>query len=225
MKSFLNVSNSQVKLAKEIIEEFPIKFGNYYEPFLDTGNVFFNLYNYKRIFGKAFLSSTDARLIRAYTAVRDDPSRVARVLQRLCEKNSKELFEANLRTLESPASYIYCSRASNSFGTWNHSEYVIHRQKMSCDIKSVERCSKYINKWCDRIINVPYGSLLPLCSNEDLVYYHPKPFERYHAHYINGLKIAKGCTIAAVLPKGEGIDLILGKPRKRLYNGLYLWII
>lgn len=63
---------------------FPSSFRRYYEPFVGSGAVFFDLYSSGLLRSKAAtLTDSNPDLIGCYAAVRDDPAEVARVLERL----------------------------------------------------------------------------------------------------------------------------------------------
>ncbi len=81
MATFLRTSNRDVK---RITNLFPIRFNKYYEPFLHSGDIFFSLYSNGRIFDKAFLSSSNSDLIRAYIAVKDEPERLQKLISPEC---------------------------------------------------------------------------------------------------------------------------------------------
>lgn len=160
----------------EIISEFPIRFNNFYEPFLGSGEIFFNLYNNGRIFDKAYLASSNRNLINAYRAVKDEPERLQNMILKFCENNTKQFYE-NMKFCESsPSAYIYLNRAMDKSGKWRQSQFIDRNKEISKDVSDIERCSRYLNRWCDGIWNVDWEqTLTPVkgLQEGDLVWLEP----------------------------------------------------
>jgi len=173
MISFLG-EDSRFKRKDEIISKFPIVFGDYYEPFLRHGSIFFNLYNHKRVFGKAFLASQDADIARAYNAVKEQPERVQKVLAHCVAKNSATFYEAMSRQLGNPTSLIYCYRAG--YPDWDKRQYVSWGKKMTQDLDCIGVCSRYLNKWCEWVRWYNWEESLMSVKENDLVFCDPQDF-------------------------------------------------
>lgn len=84
-KPFVKWAGGKQALASQIVEAMPSDFSAYYEPFIGGGSVFFQCCP-----GKARLNDTNSWLIQTYEAIRDDWSRVAKLLDAL--PNTKEDF-------------------------------------------------------------------------------------------------------------------------------------
>lgn len=79
-RPFLKWAGGKGRLLKQFAPLFPSRIGNYHEPFLGSGAVFFSLR--ARIEGKVFLSDQIEELIGTYRAVCDDAEAVIRLLKR-----------------------------------------------------------------------------------------------------------------------------------------------
>jgi len=83
-KPLLKWAGGKRQLLPALRRFYPAEFGQYVEPFLGSGAVFFDLYNAGRLRGKqAVLIDSNADLIGCYEAVRDMPEDVGRALDRL----------------------------------------------------------------------------------------------------------------------------------------------
>lgn len=75
LKPFIKWAGGKRSLLPQIVPHLPEKFRRYHEPFLGSGALFF--YLRPRL---ASLSDTNARLIRTYQGLRDEPDRVIELL-------------------------------------------------------------------------------------------------------------------------------------------------
>ncbi len=191
MKPPFGWCGSKARCHKEIINEFPIVFNNYYEPFLGSGAIFFNLFNCKRVFNKAYISDVNKHLIRCFVSIRDEPERVKKVLIHCCEKNSEEFYYEMRKNVSSPAVFIYLMRAcfsslyrenqSGEFNTpWRKQDYIVMRKKISMETDTIDRCSTYLNKWCGDIQSFDFEKALTSVNKGDVVYLDP-PYVPYKA--------------------------------------------
>lgn len=161
---------------REIIGQFPVRFGDYYEPFLCHGSIFFNLYNCKRVFGKGFISTSDRAIVGAYEAVRDGPGRVEKVLNICLDRNSQEYYEA-MTHVKSPASLIYLYRAGYPAG-YRQRYFGLLRKTISKEIESLYRCSDYMKEWLapDGLRVAKWQDSLMGVKENDLVFCAPGDF-------------------------------------------------
>ena len=127
---FLRWTGSKRWFIKDHFEKFaPEHFGNYHEPFLGGGAVFFHLKAQKNEDRSYFLTDTNEELINCYSQIQRDPDEVIRQLKTF--QNTKEQYYA-VRTLQSPeasimaARFIYLNRTSfngiyrvNNLGLYN----------------------------------------------------------------------------------------------------------
>jgi DNA adenine methylase len=80
------------QLLAEYEKHFPETFGDYYEPFLGGGAVFFDMHKKHGTEKNYYLSDMNKELIITYETVRDNPAEVAELLENFSEKHSKEFY-------------------------------------------------------------------------------------------------------------------------------------
>jgi DNA adenine methylase len=127
---FLRWTGSKRWFTKSHIEDFlPKNFGDYHEPFLGAGSVFFHLTNKVMPEKKFFLSDSNEELTNAYLQIRDNPEVLIIKLREF--NNTKEDYyiirgESYDSPLERAARFIFLNRTSfngiyrvNSNGLYN----------------------------------------------------------------------------------------------------------
>jgi DNA adenine methylase len=90
MKPFCKWAGGKSKLVPQILELFPRRFGNYYEPFVGGGAVFWAL-DPDRYVG-ATLADTNAELMTTYRVVRDNVDELVRILGNMQKKHTKDFY-------------------------------------------------------------------------------------------------------------------------------------
>jgi DNA adenine methylase len=78
-RPFLKWAGGKRQLVKDLVKRAPLNFGNYHEPFVGGGALFFELYRNGQIH-HAFISDLNAELIDTYIAIRDQVNDVLRLL-------------------------------------------------------------------------------------------------------------------------------------------------
>jgi len=130
-KPFVKWAGGKQALAKSLIRWFPAEFGQYFEPFLGGGSVFFTFQP-----NPAVLSDANCWLIDSYKAIRDDWRRVAGLLDRMV--NTREAY------LE------YRNMSPSKMDVWHRAAHLIYLNK-TC-FRGLFR----VNKRGE--FNVPYGN-------------------------------------------------------------------
>lgn len=92
-RPFLKWAGGKTQLIDKLVERSPLKYGNYHEPFVGAGALFFRLYRDNKI-RRAFISDLNAELIDSYITIRDQ---VEEVLQLLAKYPHSEDFYYELR--------------------------------------------------------------------------------------------------------------------------------
>ncbi len=83
-RPFLKWAGGKGQILPRLLAELPSNFGDYHEPFLGGGALFFALCRQRRMAGrKIYLSDSNAELIATYKAIRDDVDGVIRRLEQL----------------------------------------------------------------------------------------------------------------------------------------------
>jgi len=78
-KPFLRWAGGKTRLLPKILPHLPEKIGNYHEPFLGSGAIFFAIQS--RVSGTSYLSDLNEELINIWRIVKDDPERLLFGLQ------------------------------------------------------------------------------------------------------------------------------------------------
>ena len=225
---------NKTRNPSDIIKDFPIRFGNFYEPFLGSGEIFFNLFSNGRIFNKAYLASSNRNLITTYKAVKDEPERLQNMILKYCENNSRQFFE-NMKFCEaSPSAYIYLNRAKDETGKWRASQFINRNKEISKDVSDIQVCSNYLNRWCAGIHNQDWeATLTPFngLQSGDLVWLEPPKLvytkdaridyvsngfnESNHVYLNNFCKqiASKGVYVYMIQDNVPATEKIYGKPK------------
>ena len=99
-KPFIKWVGGKRRVIPELVKDIPSEFGGYYEPFIGGGALFFYLRSKGALLdGDITISDLNLRLIRTYTAVRDD---VENLIDRLADysKRHSHTFYYNTRSIE-----------------------------------------------------------------------------------------------------------------------------
>lgn len=117
MTSFIGRVGGKHFESIRIVNLFPQTFGDFYEPFLGAGHVFFRTY---KLYGEGhsyILSDTDEHLVLLWTALQKTPELYVDEFVHLCNTHSKSRYYLRLERYEDtldPALFWYLSRATYS---------------------------------------------------------------------------------------------------------------
>lgn len=128
LKPFLRWAGGKSRLTKYIKKCIPKKYNNYWEPFLGSGALFFNI-----LPNKSYLSDLNSDLITCYKYVRDYPEQIFEQLQNHQVKNSEEyyytirdIYNNGTESIGQSARFIYLNKSSfngifrvNKLGKYN----------------------------------------------------------------------------------------------------------
>lgn len=148
-KPFIKWAGGKRALLPQILEQFPSTYGDYYEPFLGGGAVFFGL----EPPGIAYLSDANRHLINAYRAVRDCPEQL---ISFLSDYHSNEAFYYAARSrdpdsmgeVEAAARFIFLNKTCfnglyrvNRKGAFNV-PFGKYKNPTICDEEAIHAASK-----------------------------------------------------------------------------------
>ncbi|MFA6432808.1 MAG: Dam family site-specific DNA-(adenine-N6)-methyltransferase [Candidatus Paceibacterota bacterium] len=88
---FLKWAGGKRRILPLMANFFPIKFGNYFEPFLGAGSVFFYV-KQKYNPSHCTISDTNSDLINTYIHVRDNPKQLIKLLEYFKSQHSKKFY-------------------------------------------------------------------------------------------------------------------------------------
>jgi DNA adenine methylase len=174
-------------LARLDSHHLPADFGRYFEPFLGGGAVFFHLLSKKKRFD-AFLSDVNSDLMTAYSAVKNDVSRLIDILRMHEEKFRKERGSYYYALREAPAPSDGVERAArlimfnktcfnglyrvNKSGRFNVPLGSYANPKI-CDEEALRQASAALRISDARLSTGHYSEVLKKAGRNDLVYLDP----------------------------------------------------
>lgn len=180
-RPFLKWAGGKTQLVEELKARLPEKFGNYHEPFLGGGALFFKLFRENRIH-QAYLSDLNSELIDTYLAIRDH---VDEVINELSTYPHDKDFFYNLRSkdpylMDLPlraARMIYLNKTGfnglyrvNSKGKFNvpFGRYKNPRYFDEKNLIAVAKSLQGVNINCE-----PFDKVLECARAGDFVYFDP----------------------------------------------------
>jgi DNA adenine methylase len=89
-RPFLKWAGGKTRLLSKLLPHVPLRFKDYYEPFLGGGAMFFAVH--ERFSGMAYLADLNDELINTWRVVRDREPALRKVLKAYQAKDSKEFF-------------------------------------------------------------------------------------------------------------------------------------
>ena len=175
------------RLLKDLSPLIPEHFGEYHEPFVGGGALFFNLASRRNPEPEpwATLSDANRRLVRTYRAVRDAPDRLLERLAQLATDHDKEHFytiraldpDAFADDVEVAAWFIYLNKTAfnglyrvNRKGRFNVPIGRYDRPNI-CDPAAIRSASTALQG--AKIHNEGFEKVLERASPGDVVYFDP----------------------------------------------------
>lgn len=226
---FVKWAGGKRALVPEIGKVLPETFGDYWEPFVGGGAVFFALDSHIR---KAYLSDTNLDLILTYKALAGKPEIVIRKLQEHARKHSKRYYlevrdclhdEQDVATLA--AQFIYLNKTCynglyrvNKQGRFNVPQGR-HKSLKICDEGNLRAASKVLGKANLRVR--AFDKIEP--KRGDLVYCDPPYDGTFSAYTGNGFGDGdqKALRDASLKWRKAGAHVIVSNSDTDLVRRLY----
>jgi len=199
--SFIKWLGGKVRFRKEIVDEMPENVGDYYEPFVGAGSVFFELVKRERIKGTAHLSDANQCLVYAWQAVRDAPHEVQAYLE--ARPETREEFmrvraqdKHTLSPIERGSRLIWLTNCAYGgawretkdgqfSGTWSPSP--ASRPRIPYRVKTVFAAHEALKRVNVKIACKPFDLALSRVRSGALVYCDPPYIDACAAHeYVAG---------------------------------------
>jgi len=201
-RPFLKWAGGKTQLVDELMARMPAHFGNYHEPFLGGGALFFKLFREGKI-RRARISDLNAELIDTYIAIRDY---VDQVIHLLAQFPYTQAFYSYLRAqdpwkMDLPqraARMIYLNKTGynglyrvNKKGEFNV-PFGRYRSPNYCDAENLRAVSRALQNVV--IAQAPFDTVLEYAEAGDLVYFDP-PYaplsstSKFTAYQANGFSI------------------------------------
>jgi len=182
-RPFLKWVGGKRQLLEELTRHAPSELGDYHEPFVGGGALFFELYRSGRLGERrAFLSDVNKELISAYSAVKRHVAKIVRLLnEHRYEKDHyyrvRALDPWSLSVAERAARTIFLNRTGfnglyrvNSKGGFNV-PFGRYKDPLICDernLRAVSRALKSVALSCE-----PFDRVVDRASKGDFVYFDP----------------------------------------------------
>lgn len=190
-KPFLKWAGGKGQLLTRLLPIVPTNFGNYYEPFLGGGALFFALYRRGFKF-KAFLTDRNEGLINCYKIIKYRPNELIPFLERLKRQYynapDKETYYYNIRKweptnkVEAAARFIFLNKTCfnglyrvNKNGSFNV-PFGGYRRPTIFDVSNIIAVSRALVDTQAELYPEDYTYSLDSCKKGDLVYFDPPYF-------------------------------------------------
>jgi DNA adenine methylase len=197
-KPFIKWLGGKSQLLSAIAENMPSDYNDYYEPFVGSGAVFFGTISKERT---SYINDINVRLVKTYITLRDRPSEVVRILEKLANdfnstssleekrnfyNSQKERFNSlNFSTVNhtvlGAALFIYLNKTcfngvyrENSKGIFNV-PFGDKKRPMLVDKENIFAVSEHLAH--TKIFNGDYEESISAAQKGDFIYldppYHP----------------------------------------------------
>jgi len=178
-RSFIKWVGGKARSLSQILNKFPKKFGTYYEPFLGSGVVYFNL-----LPDKSILNDKEHNLVSVFRDVKRYPEEVCEQLGRLDNREDVYYdvrynfnYTPTVNTGEKSAQFIYMNKCGynglyrvNKGGAVNVA-FGKRPGQPHKDFSVIRECSKALQK--TQIMNTDYLEILSMARRGDFVYLDP----------------------------------------------------
>lgn len=198
MDPFLPWPGSKAKCSRAIIEEFPMQFHTYHEPFLGSGAIFFALNNTigYREFVEARLSDTNKNLINCWQAVMERTEHVKTMLSHCLERNSAEFYYSMRDQMGNPSVFLYVMRAAFSsmyrenmrghFNVpWRKQDFETNGKRISFDVNHLDLCARYMRSKNVGLMVADWMDVSNTARAGDVVYFDPPYLPYTETGFVN----------------------------------------
>ena len=184
-KPFVKWAGGKTRLLQDLLADVPLKFENYFEPFVGGGALFFKLCSLGRI-KKAFLNDSNKDLMTAYEVIKTKPYELIKELASPNYKNSEETYyeiraKEPTNKVQQAARFIYLNKTAynglyrvNSQGKFNVPFGKYENPKI-LDMENILSVSKALQT--DELTCIDFEQAVEKAKEKDFVYldppYHP----------------------------------------------------
>lgn len=182
---FLKWAGGKRQLLPTIREYIPVKYTDYYEPFIGAGAVLFSLQP-----KKGTINDTNSELINCYQVIKDQPEELLKLCQQHQQNNSKEYYYQlreqdrqddflALSSVTRAARIIYLNKTCfnglfrvNSNGQFNV-PYGKYKNPTIADIAVISAISTYLNQAQINILNGDFEQAVTTANKGAFIYFDP----------------------------------------------------
>lgn len=231
MKPLFHWPGSKEDVVEDIVDEFPVIFGTYYEPFCGSAATYFGLLQYKRICKSCVLNDINLDLINCYRAIDDDPDRLSKMVEH-CVSRDSDTFEKSMaeNVVNTPSVFFYLQLAKNHKRSGRYAQ-------LRYDTDRIIKAAAYMRRTKTGLYNQHWETVLGWAKEGDVVYLDPPPAtygqyisggfnESEHIWLNNYAKQLKAKKVHVVLTNSNSAfaERIYGKPKKFLNEQTALWV-
>lgn len=235
-RPFLKWAGGKVELLPELLARVPVSFQRYFEPFVGSGALFFELRRLGRI-DRAYLSDANIRLIDTYRAVRDDVEAVIAELQPLT--NDHDLYyrvrswrHDDLPPARRAARMIYLNRTcynglyrENQRGEFNV-PFGRYRNPTICDAENLRAVAAALAG--TELACHGFEAILTIARSDDFVYFDPpydpisatSSFTQYHERRFGQAEQMRLAEVVRTLDR-HGVLVMLSNSATTFIRTLY----
>jgi len=190
-RSFIKWVGGKYKSVSQLLEIFPKKFNTYYEPFMGSGVIFFNLKPHDSI-----LNDVEFNLVNTFRSVKREVDDVISELDLLVNEEESYYFirrefnnEVSYIPGKKAAQFIYINKCGynglyrvNSLGEINVS-FGKRAGDPHKDFSILKTCSKALQK--SLIYNSDYREIIELSRGGDFIYFDPPYYRETSGSFIS----------------------------------------
>lgn len=182
-RPFAKMAGGKSRLLPRLLEHVPERFGVYHEPFVGGGALFWALASSGRV-ERAWLSDTNADLVAAYRAIKNDAETLASLLDGM--PNERAFFEdvraedaEHLPILSRAQRFIYLNKTAFN-GLWRTNRqgrfnvpFAGYERPAICDRENLLACSAVLRRVQAIVSEDPFERVAATAREGDLVYLDP----------------------------------------------------
>lgn len=180
-KPFVKWAGGKKQLLSKLLAFAPLRFEDYFEPFLGGGAFFFKLCSLGNI-KRTHLNDSNPELVNAYTVIKEKPMELIRELKSVEYKNDKESFyrirgEKPDTEVKAAARFVYLNKTAfnglyrvNSEGKFNV-PFGKYKHPRILDEENILAVNKALQK--DEITCLDFEEAVANARKNDFVYFDP----------------------------------------------------
>ncbi|MCW4573538.1 DNA adenine methylase [Venenivibrio stagnispumantis] len=180
-KPFVKWAGGKRQIIDVLLQEKPLNFNNYIEPFLGGGAFLFELMP-----ENAIINDINTELINAYRVIKNYPDELIESLKNHQHQHNENYYyqiralnPANLNPIERASRFIYLNKTcynglyrENSKGEFNV-PFGRYKSPKIVDEENIRLVSEYLNNANVEIFNSDYKEVCKLAQEEDFIYLDP----------------------------------------------------
>lgn len=206
-RPFTKWAGGKRTLLPTILEVAPVYIGNYFEPFVGGGAVFFGLMAEQVITKRAYLNDINSELINAYVTVCDHTDALVRRLKAHAKKHCEEHYYAvrakdrwNMEPVDDAARFLYLNRTCfnglyrvNREGNFNV-PFGKYANPTICDEGNIRSCASVLKLAKTKFGNIDFEAFVKKAKEGDFVYFDPPYMPRVGNEFVRYDSSAFGLT-------------------------------